>query len=198
MSLRELEFRVSQAETFRRWLEDPDAEVGWLLNQLVSAEPTEAMLRGTAFHKALEIAVDCAVDRVDSSGYTFLFDGDFSLSLPKTREIRLRKNYGGIFISGQVDGMDGNLIIDHKTTQHLDAERYFAGYQWRFYLDIFRANTFRWNVFEMSEAEDREYVVKALHVLEQFRYPGMEEDCRALAHKLRDFAQQHLSRGEVA
>lgn len=198
MPLRELEFRVSQAETFRRWLEDPDAEMGWLLNQLVSDEPTEAMLRGTAFHKALEVAVDSAVDRVDSNGYTFLFDCDITLSLPKTREIRLRKNYGGIFISGQVDGIDGNLIIDHKTTQHLDAERYFAGYQWRFYLDIFRANAFRWNVFELAESEDREYVVRAFHVLEQFRYPGMEEDCRALAHKLRDFAQQHLVRGEVA
>ena len=199
MPLHEMEFRVSQAEMFRSWLEEPDSEMGWLLNQLSSSEPTPAMLRGTAFHKALEIAVDGEVDRIDSDGYTFLIDCDLSLSLPKTREIRLRKNYGGIYISGQVDGIVGNTVIDHKTTAHFDAERYFAGYQWRFYLDIFRANTFRWNVFEMSEGDDpMTYHVKAMHVLEQFRYPGMETDCRELAHKLRDFAQRYLSRGEVA
>jgi hypothetical protein len=188
----EMEFRVSQAEVFRRWLEDADAELGWVLNELTRDEPNEAMLRGTAFHRALELASDGLFDEVVSNGYTFLIDCDISLSLPKTREIRLRKNYGGIFISGQVDGVVGNLVIDHKTTAHFDAERYFSGFQWRFYLDIFRANTFRWNVFEIKEEDYMTYRVTALHVLEQYRYPDMEQDCRELAHKLRDFAQVHI------
>jgi len=188
----DLEFRVSQAEVFRRWLEDSDADMGWLMAELTSDAPSEAMLRGTAFHKALELASEGTVDRVEADCYTFLFDCDISLSLPPTREIRLRKNYGGIYISGQVDGVYGNLIIDHKTTQHFDAERYQAGYQWRLYLDIFRANTFRWNVFEMDEVESMTYRVKSLHVMEQFRYPDLENDCRALAHKLRDFAREYL------
>lgn len=193
MSVHDMEFRVSQAEVFRCWLEDSDAEMGWVLNELTRDEPNEAMLRGTAFHKALELATDGTVDQVESNGYTFLIDCDISLSLPPTREIRLRKNYGGIFISGQVDGIFGNTVIDHKTTSQFDAERYFAGYQWRYYLDIFRSNTFRWNVFEMKEEEPMVYRVKQLHVLEQFRYPELEQDCRELAYKLRDFARQHLA-----
>ena len=84
------------------------------------------------------------------------------------------------------------LAIRSSTTAHFDAERYFSGYQWRFYLDIFRAKTFRWNVFEMKEEGWMTYRVTGLHVLEQFHYPELEQDCRALAHKLRDFAQQHL------
>lgn len=186
------EFRVSNVELFRGWLKSEEDDFGWLIRQLASSEPTDAMLRGTAFHKALEIAREGTVDRVDLDGYTFLFDIDATLALPETREVRLSKNYGGIVVSGQVDCIFGNTIIDHKSTSHFDAERYNEGYQWRYYLDIFRANLFRWNVFEMKEVEIGTWAVTALHVMEQYRYPSMEQDCRDLAHKLRDFAAIHM------
>lgn len=187
-------FRVSHADMFRSWLEDDDSDVGWLLNALSSDEPTPAMLKGTAFHKALELAPDGDFDELSANGYTFIFDGDFSMPRPQIREIRHAKNYGGISISGQVDAVSGGLVVDYKSTAHFDAEKYQRGYAWRFYLDIFRANLFRWNIFEMSETDElMTYRVTALHVMEQFRYPELEQDCRALAHKLRDFARQYLT-----
>jgi len=187
-------FRVSQVDMFRAWEQDPESNSGWLLKALTSNEPTEDMLRGTAFHAALETIKVGEVDRIDSQGFTFLFDGDFTVPAAPVREVRLNKNYGGIVVSGKIDGLFGRHIIDHKAAMWFDAERYFKKYQWRYYLDIFKAEKFTWYVWEMQEhdQEPRTYTVRDLHVIEQYRYPELEQDCRALAHRLRDFASVHM------
>lgn len=183
--------RVSHLDTYREWLDDEEADIGWLVHQLTDAKPTEAMLRGTAFHKALEIAVHGEMSEIKSEGFLFLFEEDYEIPLPYIREVRGFKNYGGIEVTGQVDAVLGNLIYDHKSTQQFDAERYMRKYQWRFYLDIFKAQRFRWNIFEMREIEDRVYRIGALHTLEQTMYPELGEDCRKLALDFKQFAEQH-------
>jgi hypothetical protein len=191
----EMTFRVSQVDVFRAWEENPEADMGWLIKNLVSKEPTEDMLRGTAFHAALETIGTGDVDRIDSQGFTFLFDGDYEIPLFPVREIRVNKNYGGIVVSGQVDGIAGNHIMDHKAATWFDAERYFLKYAWRYYLDIFKADRFTWYVWEMKETdENRVFMVRDLHVIEQFRYPDLEKDCRNLALRLKEFAEQHLNK----
>ena len=114
--------------------------------------------------------------------------------MPPTREIRLEKDYGGIIVSGQADAPIGNTIYDHKTTEKpLDAENYLEGYQHRFYMDIFGAYRFVWNVWEMKEMDEpKNYCVHTLHRLEQFRYPGMEQECRDLAQQYKQFAEKYL------
>lgn len=186
-----LQCRVSHIDCFRAWLEDEDSDMGWLIKQLTDSQPTEAMRKGTAFHKALELAAVGSLEQVQQDGYTFLFDGEFELSAPSFREIRRTKSYGGIEVSGQVDCVAGNLITDYKTSAHFDAERYYRKYQWRLYLDIFKADRFRWHVFEMDEREPMVYRVKALHTLEQMRYPEMERDCREMVHRFRDFCLEN-------
>ena len=191
----EMTFRVSQVDVFRAWENDPEADMGWLLKSLASKEPTEDMLRGTAFHAALEIMGAGEVDRIDSQGFTFLFDGDYEIPLFPVREVRLNKNYGGIVVSGAVDGICGHHIMDHKAATWFDAERYFLKYAWRYYLDIFRADRFTWYVWEMQKAdEERVYMVRDLHVIEQYRYPELESDCREMALRLKAFAEQHLNK----
>lgn len=189
----DLLFRVSQVDVFRAWEADQDADMGWLLKALESKQPTEDMLRGTAFHAALETIQAGEVDTIQSQGFTFHFDSDFDVPLFHIREVRLRKNYGGITVTGAVDGISGNHIMDHKAATWFDAERYFAKYAWRYYLDIFGADKFTWNIWEMQETdESRVYVVRDLHVIEQFRYPSLEQDCRELALRLKEFAVSHL------
>lgn len=183
--------RVSSLESFRYWREDEDQTPADLVARLTAFEPSEAMLAGTAFHKALEDAKPGEYDTLHAHGYTFhLTDGE--LALPEIRELRASKQYGPLTVSGCVDVLAGNRIEDHKTTSRVDFERYLAGCQWKFYLDIFGADVFRWNVFEVKQVGRMQYEVKAPQILEQHRYPGMHEDCRALAADFYEFAARFL------
>lgn len=199
----EATFRVSEVESFRQWRDDEDADLSVLLSRLRGqSEASAAMLAGTAFHKALELAAAKDHHQLTALGYTFHFAGDFELAIPVIREVRAGKTYVGedfaITVSGQLDTIEGKRVEDHKTTGRFDPERYLGGYQWRLYLDIFGANLFRWNVFEICEAEAAQeeaglhWSVHAHHTLEQFRYPGMEADCQRLVADLAAFTREHL------
>jgi hypothetical protein len=192
-------FRVSEVESFRQWQQDEDADLDLLLARMRGeTEASEAMLAGTAFHKALELApAYLTVSSIDALGYDFRFSGDFEIALPNIREVRAGKTYTvdgePIVISGQVDAIHGKRVEDHKTTGRFDPERYLGGYQWRLYLEIFGADAFRWNVFEIRVMDDPlVWEVFASHRLEQFRYPGMGADCERLVADLARFARVHL------
>jgi hypothetical protein len=191
-------FRVSELESFRQWRDDEEADLDLLLSRMRGqTEPSEAMLAGTAFHKALETAPLGIAPELEAQGYTFRFTGNFDLVIPPVREVRAGKTYTGdgwsLTVSGQLDTIEGKRVEDHKTTGRFDPERYLGGYQWRYYLDIFGADQFRWNVFEIAVTDDpRIWEVYAHHTLEQWRYPGMEDDCRKLAADLARFAAIHL------
>lgn len=183
--------RVSAIESFRQWREDEEQSVDDLVRWLTTDNPSEAMLAGTAFHKALELATPGDYDTLYANGYTFhLPDGD--LALPVIRELRAYGNYGPLQVTGQVDGLHGKRVDDHKTTGRFDPERYLAGFQWRFYLDLFGGDRFRWNVFEIREVRPLVYQVAEPQTLEACRYPGMHEDCARLASEFYEFAQRHL------
>lgn len=196
--MKEMTFRVSEAESYRQWREDEDAELDTLLARLRGqTEASEAMLAGTAFHKALELATVAEHDELHALGYTFKLMGEFELAIPAIREVRASKTYTAddfaITITGQLDAIEGKRIEDHKTTGRLDIERYMAGYQWRLYLDIFGADVFRWNIFEINATDDpMTWEVWEAHRLEQFRYPAMAEDCQHLAVELGRFALRHM------
>lgn len=191
-------FRVSEVEAYRQWREDEDATLEDILSRLSGGFPaTPAMLAGTAFHKALEHAVEGSVEVIEADGYQFGFDADLSLVLPTVREIRAGKTWTvdgkSITVSGQLDGITGNRIEDHKTTARYDPERYLTGYQWRLYLSIFEARTFRWNIFEIKEdGHPLDWLVTAYHRLEQHRYPGLEIDCTVLVEDFARFVRQHM------
>lgn len=190
--------RVSNIEAYRQWKnwtplfdgqEEPTVED--LVKFITSDEPTEAMKAGTAFHKAMELARDGSHDAFEANGYKFILP-DAEISLPEIREMRAFGTYGGLTVTGQVDGVEGKIVIDHKTTSRFDPDRYLAGYQWRFYLDIFGVDEFRWNVWVIKELEEKVYSVAAPQVLRASRYPEMHDHCEALAVDYLDFARQHL------
>lgn len=192
--------RVSNIEAFRQWEADEETELEPLLAKLRGeSEPSEAMVAGTAFHKALELSpTGLTAESVTAMGYTFTFRGDFEIELTPIRELRGWKTYivdgEPITITGQVDALEGLRIEDHKTTARFDPERYLAGYQWRLYLDIFGASQFRWNVFEISAGDEvGAYEVRDMHRVEQFRYPGLEADCQAIVNRFARFVREHLA-----
>lgn len=187
--------RVSNLEAFRYWRENEDAELEPLLASIRGQmPPSPAMTAGTALHAALEAAQEGTQDILYAQGHKFLIRADVTLALPRVREIRGHKDYGPLRVTGQVDCIEGRRVDDHKTTARFDPERYIEGYQWRFYLDIFEADRFRWNVFEMAQLADAEhegpvYEVFAFHQIEQFRYPSLGRDCEKLASEFYEFAQ---------
>jgi len=185
--------RVSSIETFRRWRLDEEQDAADLVARLTDFQPTEAMLAGTAFHKALEDATPGEYDELSANGFTFILP-DSAIGLPDVRELRAYGHYGPLVVTGQVDGLHGKRVEDHKTTATFRPDGYLEGCQWRFYLDIFGADVFRWNVFEIAPMrdEDRVYTVKPPHVLEQYRYPGLHDDCMDLARDFHEFAASHL------
>lgn len=185
--------RVSSIETFRRWRLDDSLDAADLVARLTDFQPTERMLAGTAFHKALELAPYGEHDQLHALGYTFLMP-DAELVLPVVRELRAFKRYGELEVTGQVDGMEGRRVDDQKTTATFRPDGYLEGCQWRFYLDIFDADVFRWNVFEITpvKGQDKTYRVGQPHTLEQCRYPGLHDDCMDLARDFHAFLATHL------
>ena len=189
-------YRVSNLAAYVRWRDVEGDGIGWLYDAIFKEESTEAMSRGTAFHAALEKVCEGEYATVEAMGCTFAFTCEAEISLPRSREIRQSKDYGGIIVTGKCDGIEGKRIIDHKTVQGgFDAEHHLEGWQHRFYLDIFGADRFDWHVWEVGQLESDAFEVYAHHLLTQYRYPGMEDDCRALAVEFRDFAARQGWKG---
>jgi hypothetical protein len=184
--------RVSNIEAFRRWRENEDQTVEDLVRFITVEEPTEAMQAGTAFHKALETAPEGSHDTLSGNGYTFHLHDPGVVELPSIRELRAYRLYGGLNVTGQVDGLHGRLVIDHKTTSRCDPERYLTGCQWKYYLDIFDADVFRWHIFEIKELAPKEYDVAPPQILTAYRYPEMRAYCERLAREYLEFAKRFL------
>lgn len=188
--------RVSNIDAFRRWRMDEEASVESLVAFLTVDAPTPSMMAGTAFHEALERSEYGVHDVLYAQGYTFQLP-DAELVIPQIREIRGYKHYGELMVTGKLDCLDGKRVDDHKTTGRIDVERYLQGYAWRFYLDIFGADLFRWNIFELRELEPMVYEVSDPQLLEITRYPGMHDDCMQLALDYLAFAKEHLPNGST-
>lgn len=191
-------FRVSEVESFRYWKADEEADLDDMRARLLGEFPASAaMAAGTAFHKALEHAHAGDVEVLEADGYQFGFDVDTALVLPTVREIRASKTWmvdgKPMTISGQLDGITGKRIEDHKTTARYDPERYLTGYQWRLYLSIFQADQFRWNIFEIKEdGHPLDWLVTSHHQLDQYRYPALEADCTALVADFARFVREYV------
>jgi hypothetical protein len=159
--------------------------------RLTKDEPTERMQAGSAFHKALEFAQPGEHETLSANGYTFTLSGGV-IELSAAREVRGYRQYGPLLVTGQTDDLHGRIIRDHKTTAKFDAESYLGGCQWKFYLDLFEANVFTWNVFEITETAERTYRVGSPHQLTAYRYPELRADCEKLAGEFYEFARVHL------
>jgi hypothetical protein len=175
---------VSNLEQYRQWRDAEDESLGALMARLWSGD-TPDTLRGKAFHTCMERAEDGETELLKADGFTFLFDIDCTISLPKRREVMLTKQYGPLLVRGRIDGGEGKVISDYKSTASFDADRFQLGYPWRYYLDMADADRFDWHIFEMSElaTEPKAYRVRAYHQMSQWRYPNLNDDCTRLAEE---------------
>lgn len=104
-------------------------------------------------------------------------------------EIRQYKDYEDAVVTGCADMIEGLEIRDIKTKYSTpDDKDYINSCQWRYYLDIFGADTFRFDlfVFEGYSKERHGTDVRGLPfrrhepAIACYRYEGMEQDNRSL------------------
>jgi hypothetical protein len=195
---------VSDLDAYRSYLLDEERGLPELLARLRREdEKTLGMVAGSALHKALELAAEGETLHLEADGFVFTFAGDFEIPLSRAREIPISADYptphGIVHVRGRVDEINGLEVVDHKTTGRIDLERLMDSYQWRLYLDIIGAATFRWNILEMKRlgcadpSDEREfYEVTNIQTLRQVRYPGIHEDTTRLCESFAAFATDHL------
>lgn len=194
---------ATDLDAYRYWRasepEDEAAALADLIARLRREAPeSPAMAVGKALHSALEHASPGEFMELEADGYRFQFPHDFEIALPEIREIKAEKVYvvDGIEVVmvGKVDAVEGLRVEDHKSTERFDAERFLDSYQWRVYLDIFDATHFRWNVFELQASRDEAdtFEVRALHHVDQYRYPEMRADLHQAIGEFVDFARTYL------
>lgn len=190
--MRNLRLSVTDLDAYL-FFKNSDQEPEELMRRLRREEPpTPAMATGSAFHTALEFAQAGTFIALEAEGYTFNVLGDVTLALPELRELKAEQPVYinptlGVTLVGKVDAIEGLTVHDHKTTAKFDSERFFDAYQWRFYLEMFKADTFQWNCFELKETGFKEYDVTGFHQLRQYRYPGMAADCADLLREFLEF-----------
>lgn len=113
-------------------------------------------------------------------------------------EIRLYKDFGDAVITGCADMIDGMEIRDIKTKYSYPSDvDYINSYQWKFYLELFQANVFHFDlfVFEGYDKNKHGYDVRGLPLkryepaITCYRYEGMEQDNMNLVHSFLEWAE---------
>lgn len=188
---------VTDLDSWRFYKASDDMDVEALLRRLRREEPpTQAMLAGRALHSALEHSRECAVESLESEGFTFRFIGDFDIPLLAVRELKgdvmIDTPCGPVTLVGVIDGHDG-AIHDWKLTERFDAERYADSYQWRCYLTMFNAHKFVYGVFEGKEGDHpNEWTIWGYQSFPLYAYDGMRDDVVREVSELAEFIARHV------
>ena len=157
--------------------------------------PNRAMAMGTAWHAVLEEPPEDEILMVSRDGFTFIVETEASITLPQVREIRAEKTYivDGlpVTLTGGCDGISGNVVYDHKLTDRPNPEKYFDSFQWRAYLDIFGADTFRYVLWHALDKKDT-VIIRDVSEFPIYRYPTMRDDLMVGLHDFVHFARQYL------
>lgn len=113
-------------------------------------------------------------------------------------EIRLYKDFGDAVITGCADMIDGVEIRDIKTKYSYPSDAdYINSCQWRFYLQLFNADVFHFDlfIFEGYDKDKHGYDVRGLPLkryepsITCYRYDGMEQDNMNLLHSFLEWAE---------
>lgn len=209
--------RTTAIEAFRRYLANGDNDYYEIAEQSVIDSVTgvfkgnEQTRIGTAFHSIVQIGNP--EHKIIDGGDEFDVDG-FKVRLAKKHcmlalayrnehpnayhEFRGYKDYGRAIVTGCADMIDGVEIRDIKTKFSTPSDDdYINSCQWRYYLDIFGADVFHFDLFVFNgyKKEKHGYDVRELKLTRHtppitcYRYPEMEHDNVALLNQFMDWAE---------
>jgi hypothetical protein len=82
-----------------------------------------------------------------------------------------------VTVVAKTDGQVGRVVVEVKTTEHFDLDRYEGSRQWRLYLDIFEADACRYVVYVLRESKrDGEIYLAQIEEFDQLPYDGLRAD----------------------
>lgn len=211
--------RTTAIEAFRRYLANGENDYYEITEQSVIDSVTGAFKGneysriGTAFHKIVQDG-DYNLDYDYRAGcYNIDMDNNIvKFAVPQVRvaldyrdehpnayhEFRGYKDYGRAIVTGCADMIDGTEIRDIKTKYSAPSDsEYIDSCQWRYYLDIFGADVFHFDlfVFHGYDKDKHGYDVRPLELMRHtppitcYRYPEMHNDNLALLNQFMDWAE---------
>lgn len=211
--------RTTAIEAFRRYLHNGDYDRYEITEQSVidsvtgKFEGNTYTRIGTAFHKIIQDG-DFDLDyNPEYHGYDINIDGNivkFTMAQARValdyrdehpsayHEFRGYKDYGRAIVTGCADMIDGVEIRDIKTKYSTPSDsEYINSCQWRYYLDIFGADTFHFDLFVFHDynKDKHGYDVRPLELTRHtppitcYRYPEMENDNLVLLNQFMDWAE---------
>jgi hypothetical protein len=151
--------------------------------------PTPAMERGTALHNIIENpskyylpGSHCYKSNDTEFEYSLvnnnilpLFNYEYPFEVKTTKLYELSTGEK-VEVVGKADQLVGNMTIDIKTTWGgFQYEYYSKSYQWRYYLDLFESELFRYLVFQLYEGKNG-IILKEVHDFYFSPYDGMKKD----------------------
>lgn len=202
--------RVSTLEAFRRVVATEYGREDELVAAIKAGQeggPANVHMRaGTAWHALLAMPKEELAERYDATQGVhvqdvFAFDGVDGARRhvgPGVCEVTTRQVYDAfgvpVEVKGTTDHMRGLDLQDHKAKfSALDAKDYEPSLQWRFYLSLFGARSFRYNLFAFKEPAD--WLVSNLCELREilsftfWPYPGMDDELRSWLHRFVSWAR---------
>lgn len=210
--------RVTTIEAFRRYLANGDYDRYEITEQSVIDSVTGKFEGnvythiGSAFHSIVENGRETPMKAVEGGALMFIAGNEVHLSLDQIQvaldyrdehplafhEIRLCKDYGRAIVTGCADMIDGVEIRDIKTKYSAPSDKeYIDSCQWRYYLDIFGADVFHFDLFVFNgyNKDKHGYDVSSLELTRHtppitcYRYPEMESDNILLLNQFLDWVE---------
>lgn len=196
-----LRISVTTIERFRQLLTSENmTEAGFIKDIKRLSPKTRAMELGTAFHDILENLRT----RYDSKkkvfrshngiefDYTMIAKNIFPLidyrGILETKQTKIYEVKGAeVLIVAKADHLLGNWVTDFKSTWwKFSYDDYSESLQWRFYLDIFGADLFRYLVFVLHDTETGIEFVES-HDFYFTAYPNMIFDIHDILEQFVEF-----------
>jgi hypothetical protein len=210
-----LTVRVTRLESFRRWRDEGDTEIGETMFQELLRDiksppaPNRKMQLGTAFHTILATpyshrlnadvysadGFDYPASVVESAMAHIDYNGLFEVATGKVYNVGSAE----ILVTGTCDHWFGNVITDFKTRwfegtawgvwdDNKLRETYEASYQWRFYCDLFDADEFQYLIIAMRDRNPIELVHVKTDIV-CHAYKRMRQDLDDLLSEFLHFVQ---------
>ena len=189
---------VSDIDSFQYWKTHDwmsETDLSERLHRL--GEPPNAILVGRALHEVMENAPELDLSGMvleSESGLIFDFSDVNLILTDGPKEVSTTRIYQlgdyDVELSGRVDAIDYDTVIDYKTTSKaLDIEKsgYYTSFQWRAYLDMMSMHRFLYVVLEINKRKSKGNVYKFRTVhddVDFYSYERLSEDVR---NRIREF-----------
>lgn len=104
-------------------------------------------------------------------------------------EAKAIKRYGAHDVVSKADQLAGARLIETKTTDAFDFEKYAASCQWRFMADAFEPSSVTYHIFVLDEHENGVIALKAVETFNLYPYADMHLDCALLVEQFADYVR---------